>query len=165
MRPCEAKAQLILPLEGAAVVQWVLVDAPQIYAAHALVVRRLPVVGATEALTPPNPFPVEVVDVHRVDVVLRLVVVPFMFPILMLQFLMTGHNRAGKRGNVRKRQLSNLIVQSAQRSTTLVSVLNSVVLSRRYLIVVLPQMVSVSSVFKLRGRIILFRTQVQMSLL
>ena len=105
------------------------------------------------------------VDVHRVDVVLRLVVLRFRFPILMLQFLLTGHNRARKRGNTRKRQLSNLIVRSAQRSTTLVSVLNSVVLSRRYLIVVLPRMVSVSSAFKLRGHIILFRIHVQMSLL
>ena len=39
-----------------------------------------------------------VVDVHRVDVVLRLVVLRFRFPILMLQFLLTGHNRARKRG-------------------------------------------------------------------
>ena len=128
MRPCEAKAQLILPLEGAA---------DPMGAGGRIANLRGAGTGGSQAAgsggnggtNAPNPFPVEVVDVHRVDVVLRLVVLPFMFPILMLQFLMTGHNRAGKRGNVRKRQLSNLIVQSAQRSTTLVSVLNSVVLS------------------------------------
>ena len=51
----KAEAQLILPLEGAVVVQRVLVDTAQIHAVQALamVVRRLPAEGATGALMPP----------------------------------------------------------------------------------------------------------------
>jgi len=120
----QAKARPILPLEGAGARRW----SSKFWWTRRKSARR------KRWPTPPSPFLVAVVDVHRVDVVgigkiLRLVMLRFRLPILILQSLLTGLNRASKRGSARKRQLSNLIVRSFQRSITLASVRNSVVLN------------------------------------